>query len=67
MLRIGTHADDDPQDILTWSYFYRRMTQNPNYYGLNNVTHQHLSEHLSELVETTINDLANSKCIAVGK
>ena len=43
------------------------MAQNPIYYGLNYVTHQHLSEHLSELVETTINDLANSKCIAVGK
>lgn len=55
------------QDILTWTYFYRRMTQNPNYYNLHNVSHQHLSEHLSELVETTLTDLMNSKCIAIGE
>nr|CAH8845716.1 unnamed protein product [Trichobilharzia regenti] len=41
------------------------MTQNPNYYNLQGVTHRHLSDHLSELVETTLNDLETSKCIAV--
>lgn len=41
------------------------MTQNPNYYNLHNVSHQHLSDHLSELVENTLNDLVNSKCIAI--
>ncbi|EGO30085.1 putative RNA helicase [Serpula lacrymans var. lacrymans S7.9] len=55
----------DAMDILTWTYFYRRMTQNPNYYNLHNVSHQHLSDHLSELVETTLQDLVNSKCISV--
>lgn len=54
------------QDILTWTYFYRRMTQNPNYYNLNSVSHKHLSDHLSELVENTLNDLVLSKCIAIG-
>lgn len=43
------------------------MTQNPNYYNLHNVSHQHLSDHLSELVENTLNDLVNSKCIAIGE
>ncbi|KAH9019674.1 hypothetical protein EDB85DRAFT_2007604 [Lactarius pseudohatsudake] len=43
------------------------MTQNPNYYNLHNVSHQHLSDHLSELVENTLSDLVNSKCIAIGK
>ena len=43
------------------------MTQNPNYYNLHNVSHQHLSDHLSELVETTLTDLTNSKCITIGK
>ncbi|KAI0280130.1 Sec63-domain-containing protein [Russula aff. rugulosa BPL654] len=55
----------DAMDILTWTYFYRRMTQNPNYYNLHNVSHQHLSDHLSDLVENTLNDLVNSKCIAI--
>ncbi|KAH9930429.1 Sec63-domain-containing protein [Epithele typhae] len=55
----------DAMDILTWTYFYRRMTQNPNYYNLHNVSHQHLSDHLSELVESTLSDLVNSKCITI--
>ncbi|KZT07923.1 putative RNA helicase [Laetiporus sulphureus 93-53] len=55
----------DAMDILTWTYFYRRMTQNPNYYNLHNVSHQHLSDHLSELVENTLSDLVNSKCISI--
>lgn len=58
-------ADKTAQDILTWTYFYRRMTQNPNYYNLSNVSHRHLSEHLSQLVEDTLSDLVNSKCIAI--
>lgn len=44
---------------------YRRMTQNPNYYGLQGVSYRHLSDHLSELVETTLNELEHSKCISI--
>ncbi|KZT38321.1 putative RNA helicase [Sistotremastrum suecicum HHB10207 ss-3] len=55
----------DAMDILTWTFFYRRMTQNPNYYNLHSVNHQHLSDHLSELVENTLNDLVQSDCIII--
>lgn len=55
----------DAIDQLTWTLMYRRMTQNPNYYNLQGVTHRHLSDHLSDLVETTLNDLEQSKCIAI--
>jgi pre-mRNA-splicing helicase BRR2 len=41
------------------------MTQNPNYYNLQGVSHRHLSDHLSELVENTLNDLEQSKCITI--
>ncbi|CAH8493771.1 unnamed protein product [Schistosoma turkestanicum] len=55
----------DAVDYLTWTFLYQRMTQNPNYYNLQGVTHRHLSDHLSELVETTLNDLETSKCISI--
>lgn len=55
----------DAVDYLTWTLFYRRLTQNPNYYNLHGTSHRHLSDHLSDLVENTLNDLANSKVIAI--
>ncbi|KAG2296108.1 hypothetical protein Bca52824_042777 [Brassica carinata] len=53
----------DAVDYLTWSFMYRRLLQNPSYYDLQGVSHKHLSDHLSELVESTLSDLEVSKCI----
>mmetsp|Transcript_22283 Transcript_22283/g.32353 ORF Transcript_22283/g.32353 Transcript_22283/m.32353 type:complete len:508 (-) Transcript_22283:191-1714(-) len=55
----------DAVDYLTWSFLYRRLSQNPNYYNLRNFSHRHLSDHLSELVENTVGDLEESRCVAV--
>jgi pre-mRNA-splicing helicase BRR2 len=55
----------DAVDYLTWTFYYRRIVQNPNYYNLIGVTHRHLSDHLSDLIENTIADLEESKCVMV--
>lgn len=52
-------------DYLTWTFLYRRIVQNPNYYNLQGVSHQHLSDYLSELVENTLSALEQSRCIAI--
>lgn len=58
-------TSQDVIDWITWSYMYRRLVQNPNYYNLSGKTGQHINDHLSELIEKTIDDLTKSKCIEV--
>eukprot|EP00095_Tigriopus_kingsejongensis_P005132 snap_masked-scaffold100_size373717-processed-gene-2.9 protein:Tk05132 transcript:snap_masked-scaffold100_size373717-processed-gene-2.9-mRNA-1 annotation:"u5 small nuclear ribonucleoprotein 200 kda helicase" len=55
----------DAVDYLTWTLMYRRLTQNPNYYGMQGISYRHLSDHLSEIVEGTLSELEHSKCIAI--
>eukprot|EP01124_Arcella_intermedia_P027745 TRINITY_DN5491_c0_g1_i1.p1 TRINITY_DN5491_c0_g1~~TRINITY_DN5491_c0_g1_i1.p1 ORF type:complete len:1958 (-),score=488.84 TRINITY_DN5491_c0_g1_i1:48-5852(-) len=55
----------DAVDYLTWTFYYRRLTQNPNYYNLQGVSHRHVSDHLSELIEKSLEDLEQSKCISI--
>lgn len=52
----------DAIDFLTWSFLYRRFAKNPTYYGLRGTSNAFISEHLSEMVETVVGDLEESKC-----
>ncbi len=51
----------DAVDYLTWTLFYRRLALNPNFYGMAGASHRHLSDHLSELVESVLGDLEKAK------
>lgn len=44
---------------------YRRIVKNPNYYEIAGRTPQHINDYLSELVEDTLQDLADSGCISM--
>eukprot|EP00727_Mastigamoeba_balamuthi_P013194 m51a1_g8498 putative u5 small nuclear ribonucleoprotein 200 kda helicase-like (2194) ;mRNA; r:37531-45528 len=55
----------DAVDWLTWTLMYYRLAQNPNYYNMTGATHQHVNDMLSELVESTLEDLERAKCVAV--
>ena len=56
-------STQDAVDWSTYTFFYRRLMANPSYYGLMDVSHEGLSAHLSELVETTLKDLSEAKLI----
>ena len=68
---IGTKQD--ALDYLTWTFFFRRLHKNPSYYGLdissedhNTIAAQQLaSEFMVELVDKSLGQLAESRCIAL--
>jgi len=52
-------------DYLTWTYFYRRLVQNPTFYDLQGTEPEQVSAHLSELVEASLAALEESGCVEV--
>ncbi len=53
----------DAVDYLTWTYLFRRILVNPTYYGLENSDLSTVNKYLSQLVDETLHDLAESQCI----
>ncbi|KAK0733880.1 Sec63 Brl domain-containing protein [Lasiosphaeria miniovina] len=63
---ISTKMIESGEDAINWvtfTYFYRRLLVNPSYYSLTDPTHVGLSQYLSDMVETTLKDLTESKII----
>lgn len=53
----------DALDYLTWTYFFRRLLQNPSYYNLESLEPQDVNHYLSSLIESALRDLGTAGCI----
>ena len=65
---LPTHPLTYPQDaldFLTWTYFYRRLLQNPAYYAAGAASGSDVGAFASELIETTLDDLACAGCVEI--
>jgi activating signal cointegrator complex subunit 3 len=52
-------------NYMTWTYFYRRLTKNPGYYGLLSVTYDAVNHFLLSLIDETLNKLADLECVEI--
>ncbi|CCC68571.1 hypothetical protein NCAS_0B04870 [Naumovozyma castellii] len=50
-------------DLITYSYFYRRIHANPSYYGVKDLSSVGISAYLTEIVENVVKDLVTSSFI----
>ena len=55
----------DAVDYLSWTYFFRRLLQNPTFYGLESTKFEDVKEFLLGLVDATLEDLADAGCVLV--
>lgn len=58
-------STQDCLDYMTWTYFYRRLLQNPTYYGLEKVDPKLINTFLSNLVNKALCTLQDSYCLEV--
>ncbi|OAD78991.1 hypothetical protein PHYBLDRAFT_154493 [Phycomyces blakesleeanus NRRL 1555(-)] len=50
----------DALDYITWTYFYRRLQQNPTYYGLDDLSQRGLNTYMSNIVNEVTERLESS-------
>jgi len=63
-IAAGTiRSRQDAIDYLTWTFFLRRLLQNPSYYGLESTEPEAVSQHLSEMVEDALGTLRTAGCV----
>ncbi|KAF2155922.1 Sec63-domain-containing protein [Myriangium duriaei CBS 260.36] len=65
---ISTKVITDMQDAINWftyTYYYRRLMANPSFYGLTSTTQDGFNAHLSDLIETTLKELADANIIEI--
>ncbi|XP_077300347.1 activating signal cointegrator 1 complex subunit obelus [Arctopsyche grandis] len=58
-------SKQDLLDYLTWTYFFRRLLQNPSYYNLETLEVQDVNKFLSNLIQKALDTLAEASCIEI--
>lgn len=53
----------EAMDFLTWTFLYRRAHNNPTYYGIEDQSQHGISVYLGNLIDETIDNLKESKCV----
>lgn len=53
-------------DFLTWTFLYRRAHNNPTYYGIEDISPAGISRYLGNLIDSTIENLIESRCVVEG-
>ncbi|KAL3240372.1 ATP-dependent RNA helicase BRR2 [Nakaseomyces bracarensis] len=67
-LSINTiKTKQDCLDMLTYTYFYRRIHNNPSYYGLSDSSSLSISAFLTEIVENNITELRANNLVELSK
>lgn len=56
---------EDAIDWLTYTYMFSRLKANPSYYGVKGLSEDEMNEFLSELVESTFEELSEADAIDV--
>ncbi|XP_049849138.1 uncharacterized protein LOC126317508 [Schistocerca gregaria] len=54
----------DAVEYLTWTFWFRRLLKNPNYYGLSDTSPDSLNRYLSDVVHQVCDELQRSRCIS---
>lgn len=52
-------------DYLTWTYFFRRLLQNPVYYSTSSVIPEDINTYLTDLILAAVKALEKSQCLII--
>ncbi|KAJ2767149.1 activating signal cointegrator 1 complex subunit 3 [Coemansia nantahalensis] len=56
----------DAVEYLSWTYLFRRLRQNPTYYGVEDTTDAGVNRHLSRMVMDCFAELERAQCVEIG-
>lgn len=52
-------------DYLTWTYFFRRLLQNPAFYNISSLTPDDINNYLTNLISAAVKTLEKSQCLVI--